>query len=365
MTDTGPGLGLGVIEGFFGPPWSWDNRRHYAGFLRRSGFGFYIFAPKRCDDLRLQWTRRWPTADWAELSALRQVYAETGIKFGVGLSPYALYRDLSPENERALIAKIEQLDDLELDILGILFDDMPEGGVDLARVQAGIVSRVRAASRAKTFVLCPTFYSDDPVLTRLSGTMPEGYLATLGERLESDVHIFWTGPKVCSVQISAAHIRDITQRLGRAPLLWDNYPVNDGARMSQHLHLRAFEGRDDLPRCRLSGHAVNPMNQARLSEIPICSLAALYRDSHGYEPGAVFAAAAGELCGEEVGVALHEDLERFQDIGLGGLSDVEKRSLRARYAKLDGPYAAEVVRWLDGAYASTPEDLAEFEGQTR
>ena len=277
MTDACPTLGLGIIEGFFGPPWSWDNRRHYAGFLKRTGFSFYIFAPKRCDDLRLQWTRPWAAPEWAELARLRRVYAGAGIKFGVGLSPYALYRGLSPENEAALISKVEQLDRLELDILGVFFDDMPEGGPDLARVQAGIMSRVREASRAKTFVLCPTFYSDDPVLTRLSGPMPEGYLTTLGERLERDVHVFWTGPKVCSAHISGDHIRDITERLGRAPMLWDNYPVNDGARMSQFLHLRAFEGRDDLPQCTLSGHAVNPMNQARLSEIPIRSLSCLYR----------------------------------------------------------------------------------------
>ena len=312
MTDACPTLGLGIIEGFFGPPWSWDNRRHYAGFLKRTGFSFYIFAPKRCDDLRLQWTRPWAAPEWAELARLRRVYAGAGIKFGVGLSPYALYRGLSPENEAALISKVEQLDRLELDILGVFFDDMPEGGPDLARVQAGIMSRVREASRAKTFVLCPTFYSDDPVLTRLSGPMPEGYLTTLGERLERDVHVFWTGPKVCSAHISGDHIRDITERLGRAPMLWDNYPVNDGARMSQFLHLRAFEGRDDLPQCTLSGHAVNPMNQARLSEIPIRSLSCLYRDSGGYDPETVFAATAGELCGEEVGAALHEDLEDFR-----------------------------------------------------
>ena len=360
MTDNPSSLGLGVIEGFFGPPWSWQDRRHYAGFLKRSGFSFYIYAPKRCDDLRLRWTRPWPEDDWRNLVKTRQDFAEAGVKFGVGLSPYALYRDRNPETERDLITKLECLDRLELDILGIFFDDMPEGGADLAGLQADIMSRVMAASRANTFVFCPTFYSDDPVLTRLSGNIPEGYLSTLGDRLAGNAHIFWTGPKVCSVEISAAHIEDITQRLGRPPLLWDNYPINDGARMSQFLHLRAFDGRGGLPEVTLSGHALNPMNQARLSEIPISTLSELYRDPGSYEPQAAFAEAIMRLCSDEVAAALQEDLERFQDIGLGGFSISEQSELRARYAALPGPYASEVVRWLDGKFSPTPEDLAEF-----
>ena len=35
----------------------------------------------------------------------------------------------------------------------------------------------------------------------------------------------------------------IGEAMRRKPFLWDNYPVNDGPRMSQFLHLRAFTGR--------------------------------------------------------------------------------------------------------------------------
>ena len=360
MTDTTQALGLGVIEGFFGPPWKWEERRGYADFLARNDFCFYIYAPKRCDDLRLKWTRTWPAHEWTELVRTRKCYAEAGIRFGVGLSPYALYHDLNTETERALVAKIQKLDELELDILGIFFDDMPGGGADLAARQADIMAQVMTASHATTFVLCPTFYSDDPVLTRVSGSMPVGYLSTLGKRLAREVHIFWTGSKVCSEQISPEHIADITQRLGRAPMLWDNYPVNDGARMSQFLHLRAFDGRGGLPASRLSGHAVNPMNQARLSEIPIRTLATLYRDAHSYDPTSAFAEAALTLCGEKVGAALVDDLAQFQDVGLGEFSAAQKTEFGAKYTALGGPYAREVTGWLAGEFAPTPADLEEF-----
>ena len=46
---------VGVIEGFFGKPWSWDDRASYAGFLRELGFDFYIYAPKADRRLRKEW----------------------------------------------------------------------------------------------------------------------------------------------------------------------------------------------------------------------------------------------------------------------------------------------------------------------
>ena len=353
-------LGLGVIEGYFGPPWCWGDRVRHAAFLKSCGFNFYIYAPKRCDDLRLKWTRDWPEQQWNKLVEAREAYGRAGIQFGVGLSPYALYRDLSVEGQKALQAKIERLDTLALDILGVFFDDMPGAGTDLAKRQADIMCWAVAQSRAKTFVICPTFYSDDPVLSRLSGSKPDRYLETLGEQLPAKVHIFWTGPRVCSREISAEHIQDVSRRLGRRPVLWDNYPVNDGARMSQFLHLRAFTGRGELPQVALSGHAINPMNQARLSEILIATLASLYRDPVAYEPEHAFNDAARSLCGDLLASALREDLEIFQDIGLSRLSPAHLDKLRERYSAFDSPYAREVVGWLDGQFAPTPEDLEEF-----
>ena len=33
---------VGVIEGFYGEPWSWEERERYAAFLAGNGFAFYI-----------------------------------------------------------------------------------------------------------------------------------------------------------------------------------------------------------------------------------------------------------------------------------------------------------------------------------
>jgi hyaluronoglucosaminidase len=36
----------GVIEGFFGRPWTWQARADYATFLGQNDYQYYIYAPK-------------------------------------------------------------------------------------------------------------------------------------------------------------------------------------------------------------------------------------------------------------------------------------------------------------------------------
>ena len=353
-------LGLGVIEGFFGPQWRWAERAAYVHFLAGQGFAFYFFAPKRCDALRRRWADPWPPEEWRRLVALRERYREVGVAFGVGLSPFALYRRFDAEAERALAERVETLNRLDLDLLGVLFDDMPADVPDLAWRQCRIVEQVRTLSNAGAIALCPTYYSDAPVLDAFSGPRPSRYLETLGAELAPNVHVFWTGPEVCSAVIDREHLEGVRERIGRPVLLWDNYPVNDGPRMSRHLHLRAFAGRSEVPGAPLSGHGANPMNAAYLSQIPLSTLSILYADPAGYDSRRALRSALGMLCDDETARCLLEDLERLQDAGLDGLGSSELRALRRRYQGLDSAFAAEVAAWLDGAYAPTPEDIAEF-----
>ena len=46
---------LGIIEGFFGRPWSWTERADAVRFLRPHGYSFYLYAPKADSWLRRRW----------------------------------------------------------------------------------------------------------------------------------------------------------------------------------------------------------------------------------------------------------------------------------------------------------------------
>ena len=171
--STPPGeFDIGVIEGFFGKPWSWSAREAYAGFLAEQGYGFYIFAPKDDAILRKRWRDDWSEGEWTALSMIRESYREAGVLFGLGLSPWDLHKDYDGAGKADLEAKVRRLDALKPDILAILFDDMPGASDGLAKVQARIAMDALNASNAPVAMACPTFYSDDPVYEDAYGSVP-------------------------------------------------------------------------------------------------------------------------------------------------------------------------------------------------
>ena len=46
---------LGIIEGFYGPMWTWQERRQLVRTLAPHGYGFYLYAPKADVFLRRKW----------------------------------------------------------------------------------------------------------------------------------------------------------------------------------------------------------------------------------------------------------------------------------------------------------------------
>jgi hypothetical protein len=353
---------LGLIEGFYGREWSWQARADYAPFLREHGYRFYLYAPKGDAVLRKRWRERWSAAQRDALEALRARYRGAGVAFGVGLTPFGAQSAYDAAARRALEDKIREFDALDLDVLALLFDDVPGVPPDLAARQLAITHDALAATRARGFLMCPTYYADDPILDKTSGPRPERYLEELGAGLAPQVQIFWTGPRICSPEYTQAHLADVTRRLGRKPFLWDNYPVNDGPRMAKHLHLRAVAGRPQGLAQWTAGLAVNPMNQAELSKLALVTLRESFGRGDAYDAEAAFERAARVLWGEALAAALEEDLTRFQDAGLDALDDEARAQLAAKYRAIGGAAAAEICAWLEGEFLPTEQLLAEFAG---
>jgi hyaluronoglucosaminidase len=348
---------LGTIEGFFGRPYSWAERTDLMRLLAPHGYGFYLYAPKADPYLRRRWREPHPDAEMAALSAFAADCRAAGVRFGVGLSPFELHFDFTAEARADLAAKLAALDAAGCEWLAILFDDMKGDLSDLARRQAEIVGFAAERTRADRLIVCPSYYTDDPILDRIFGPRPPGYLRDLGAALDPAIEIMWTGEEVCALEYSPGHLARIGEEIGRKPFLWDNYPVNDGPRMSRHLHLRAFTGRPAAIGAQLAGHAVNPASQPTLSAIPMLTLAASYAQGEAYAYGQAFQDAARQVCGEALAAQLTADLLTLQDGRLDDISDERRARLRARYAAFDHPAAREVAAWLDGAYVTTGEEL--------
>lgn len=345
---------LGIIEGFYGRPWSREARADNAAFLARHGYSFHLYAPKADPFLRRRWREPHPDEEARALGDFAAHCRGVGMRFGVGLSPYEIYRAFDASARDALGRKLDFLDRIGIRDLAILFDDMRGDLPELAERQAEVVEWAARRTSADRIIVCPTYYSDDPVLDRVFGIRPEGYLERLADLLDPAVHIFWTGPEVCSREISPGHLENVARRIGRPPFLWDNYPVNDGQRMSQYLHLRAFTGRRASDALHVAAHGVNPALQPVLTRIPMLTLPESYRLRDDYSYGDAFVRAAVEVLGERLAQLLHEDLLILQDVGLDRLGEREAQ-LRERWAGVDHPAAREIIDWLDGGYRITDE----------
>ncbi|CAN5654962.1 beta-N-acetylglucosaminidase domain-containing protein [soil metagenome] len=345
---------LGIIEGFYGKPWSWDERKETVAFLAPHGYAFYLYAPKADVFLRRRWREDHPQEEADRLKEMSSRCRAMGVRMGVGLSPYELYLGFDDDAREALGRKLDFLQDVGIDDLAILFDDMRGDTPDLAETQVEIVEWVAGRSAAERTFICPSYYSDDPVLDRAFGTRPEAYVEQLGSLLDPAIQIFWTGEEVISRELSPRHLSRVTEQLARKPFLWDNYPVNDGQRMSQYLHLRGFTGRPSVIASHIAGHGINPALQPVLTRIPALTLRESYERGGDYSYTEAFRGAAKAVMGDQLAERLWEDLLILQDVGLDRLGEKEQL-LRDRWQGSDHSAAREIIAWLDGEYRITHE----------
>jgi hypothetical protein len=348
---------LGLIEGFFGRPWRWGERRSAVTALAPHGYRFYLYAPKADPYLRRRWQEPYPEAEFGEIAGFSKLCSEEGVRFGIGLSPFELHLQGDKGWQSQLARKLSELDQLKPHDLAILFDDMRGDIADLAERQAAIVHFAAEHSSARRIICCPSYYSDDPLLDVAFGARPPLYLEQLGQLLDREIEIMWTGEEVCAREYSPGHLARVADRIKRKPFLWDNYPVNDGARMSQHLHLRGFSGRPAAIGEYICAHGINVASQPFLSRIPALTLAESYATGEDYHYGAAFARAARTVLGDDLAARVQRDLLTLQDRGLDRLGQ-RRETLRKHYAAHDHPAAREIVAWLDG-YWNVTDDLVQ------
>lgn len=341
----------GVIEGFYGRQWTWSERHDHIDFLSSTGLQTYIYAPKGDVFLRSRWAEPWPLDVFDELRALSEHCRESNIEFGIGLSPLALFRHYNEAGRSALLEKVSLINQLDVAVLCVLFDDMPGDFTGLAKQQLAIVNDVLSVSGASRHIVCPTYYSHDPVLEDVFGKMPEYYFEELGEGLKPSIDVFWTGDKVISPCVKAEHLIDISEKLQRKPVLWDNIIANDGKKTADFLRLMSISGRsDDLPSA-LSGQLINPMNQPYLSQLPLTSVLPNYHQSISFEQ------VAEQHLPDNLSRLIIRDYAFFNKRGLLGLSEADKTLKIEEYQQCNHAVAKEVIRWLSGDYCFDPACL--------
>lgn len=346
---------IGVVEGFFGPAWPAEARQSYAEFLSQVGGDFYIYAPKQDAHLRKEWRDKWGEGFIRKLSELKEEYHSRGVKFGVGFSPFGLGKNLSSEDRSHLEEKLLILNGIGIDLLGLFFDDMPTDE-NLAENQLTVLGLVKTCF-SKKIIFCPSYYSFDPILEKVFGKMPEGYLEKIADGVPSDVSIAWTGPKVISPIIDATHLNDVTKLLKRKPFIWENLFANDGPKNCKFLKLRPFDGRDNQTSLGSEAFGFNMMNQPELSKLVFFSSFLVLKN--GENPDTALEAAIMKLCSPGFGGFIRRHRETFLSLGLDQIEGNLKESMLQELSGFSDPAAKEILQWLEGKYIVGSECLTD------
>jgi hyaluronoglucosaminidase len=348
----------GVIEGFFGRSWDWSARHSCADFLGHHGYQFYIYAPKSDPYLRRRWRELLPEETARQLGELSGKCRRSGVRFGIGLTPFEIYLNYDAAARSALRSKVLQLNDVGVDLLCVLFDDMRGDIAGIAQIQSAVIADVCTWSDATRFIVCPTYYSYDLRLTREFGAPPKAYLQDFGRLVDAGIDIFWTGEKIISEGYSAGHLSDVATEIGRRPFIWDNHSSNDSKIRTNSLYLDPSSTAWNLPVSLAAGLAINPMNQAHLARIAMSGYQSLLAQASGACGSPGFAEICRTLCGPLVGKLIVENAAAFKNIGRGGLDAEERRFLLDRYeAKPPNEYAGDIAAWLRGDYVFDPQCL--------
>jgi hyaluronoglucosaminidase len=301
MVSSPPFAVRGVVEGFYGPPYTFPERDGLISFLGRHGFNWYIYGPKNDRQHRNRWREPYPPRVMAQFATTVAVAREAGVRFCYSLSPSVSICYADADDFNLVTAKLGAFYELGVRDFGVLFDDIApdfrhaadrRAYGSFAEAHADLSNRVfewlQSLDPACTLCMCPTDYHGGP---------PFGaYLQELGSRLRPEIEVFYTGPEVCSPTIGAAEVAAFAAVMGRPPLLWDNYPVNDLA-MQPELHIGPIRGRDPALPGVTRGVLVNPMLQAEASKLALRTWADYLANPQGYDPERSWDVAIAELAG--------------------------------------------------------------------
>jgi hyaluronoglucosaminidase len=287
----------GVVEGFYGPPYSHEARIALVEFIGALGMNAYVYAPKDDPLHRAAWRDSYPPDRLAEFGELAERGRQKGVRVAFAISPGLDIDYESMSDRAALHAKCASVAACGIDWFVLALDDIamePGLGPRQASVANQLLAELTALAPATKLTVCPTEYL---------GVEPSPYLGDLAAALDSAIGLMWTGPTVCSPVITAADASAWCAHCGdHEVLLWDNFPVNDAV-MADRLHLGPYAGRDPQLAEILGGVLCNPMSQPVASRVPLHTAAAFLRSPQQYDPDAALRSAL-EVIGDAALAAL-------------------------------------------------------------
>lgn len=260
----------GVVEGFYGTPWSHQVRLSLIDFYGQNKMNDYLYGPK--DDpyhSSPYWRQPYPEDQARNIKELVNAAKRNRVNFIWAIHPGKDIRWNKADYD-SLVNKFNMMYDLGVRSFAIFFDDIegegtnPQKQVELLNDLS--VDFVKAKGDVTNLIVCPTDYSQ---LWAKPG--PDGALAVYGRGLNPDVEVFWTGAVVCS-DLTHETLDFINSRINRPALYWWNYPVSD---YCKHIILQGpvYGLATDLTDAEVAGIESNPMEHGEASKLALYGVA--------------------------------------------------------------------------------------------
>lgn len=288
----------GSIEGFYGTPWTNQDRLNQIKFYGENKLNTYIYAPK--DDIyhREKWREQYPESEMTKMKELIKVSKENKVDFVFSLSPgndIKFTGDTAEDDYKALLIKCNAMYDMGVRSFAIFFDDIPgKQGTE----QANFLNRfntefIQAKKDIKPLITVPTEYDTNVMSV---GTTINKYTKEFSETLDPSIKVLWTGTAVVPEGIDVTNAQFVKSIYGDRVGIWWNYPVTDY--IKDKLALGPVYGLDKGLANELDFFVVNPMEHADLSKIAIATGADYSWNTEVYDYNKSFVNSINNIYGE-------------------------------------------------------------------
>ena len=269
----------GFIEGYYGIPWTSEERKELMRFGSKFKSNIYIYAPKDDAYHSSCWRDLYAENDLEILKEQIEVGRETKTKLAWALHPF-MSNKITADNYDASLQIVEkkfnQLYEAGVRQFVISADDVEvtggllEDGSLHNKLLNDVATFLKVKNDCNDLVFVPSAYCYQAE-QRLKVDLNK-YYASLMKELDDSIHIMWTGDDVCS-SMESGRFTEFTNLTNKKPFFWLNWPVNDYS--TDHLLMGKGEvlninyTDNTVP---FEGMVTNPMQQAEPSKLSIFAI---------------------------------------------------------------------------------------------
>ena len=211
----------GFIEGYYGIPWSDEDRISLMKFGGKFKANTYVFAPKDDEYHSAKWTELYPEDRLQEMKNMVDAGNASKCKFVWSIHPF-MYNAITEANydERleTIKAKFEQLYRIGVRQFGILADDASSPVSIQNRLCKDMWAWCEEKGDVYDLIFVPQGYN--------YAWASQGYFTKLMDGMPEQVQVMWTGNSVCG-WVTQDTFNKFYQLAGREAFMWLNWPVND------------------------------------------------------------------------------------------------------------------------------------------